>query len=169
MLLECSHACSFTYSPWPLSGPSGRASATGDYGLRSVTPTIWPSGPSQVVLVVKNLLPRSWSNPWEDPLEEGMATHSSFLAWRIPWTEEPDGLQSTGSHRIKHDWNGLACTHLTLHRKLGKPFSYSNDPQFWLHIRFSWKVTLKKKKKTTYQSDAWPTPGKQNQNLRSWD
>ena len=35
---------------------------------------------------------------WEDPLEEGMATHSSILAWRIPWTEEPDGLQSVGSH-----------------------------------------------------------------------
>ena len=34
---------------------------------------------------------------WEDTLEEGMATHSSILAWRIPWTEEPDGLQFTGS------------------------------------------------------------------------
>ena len=34
---------------------------------------------------------------WEDPLEEGMATHISILAWRIPWTEEPGGLQSTGS------------------------------------------------------------------------
>ena len=34
----------------------------------------------------------------EDPLEEGMATHSSILAWRIPWTEEPGGLQSMGSH-----------------------------------------------------------------------
>ena len=33
---------------------------------------------------------------WEDPLEEGMATHCSILAWRIPWTEEPDGLQSIG-------------------------------------------------------------------------
>ena len=40
---------------------------------------------------------------WEDPLEEGMATHSSILAWRIPWTEEPGGLQSTGSQRIGHD------------------------------------------------------------------
>ena len=39
----------------------------------------------------------------KDPLEEGMATHSSILAWRIPWTEEPGGLQSTGSHRIAHD------------------------------------------------------------------
>ena len=40
---------------------------------------------------------------WEDPLEKGMATHSSILAWRIPWTEEPGGLQSTGSQRVKHD------------------------------------------------------------------
>ena len=39
----------------------------------------------------------------EDPLEEGMATHSSFLAWRIPWTEEPEGLQSMGSHRVEQD------------------------------------------------------------------
>ena len=37
---------------------------------------------------------------WEDPLEEGMATHSSILAWRIPWTEEPSGLQSMGSQRV---------------------------------------------------------------------
>ena len=37
---------------------------------------------------------------WEDPLEEGMATHSSILAWRIPWTEEPGGLQSIGSQRV---------------------------------------------------------------------
>ena len=40
----------------------------------------------------------------EDPLEEGMATHSSILAWRIPWTEEPGRLQSTGSQRVGHDW-----------------------------------------------------------------
>ena len=39
----------------------------------------------------------------EEPLEEGMATHSSILAWRIPWTEEPGGLQSTGSQRVGHD------------------------------------------------------------------
>ena len=39
----------------------------------------------------------------EDPLEEEMATHSSVLAWRIPWTEEPGGLQSTGSQRVRHD------------------------------------------------------------------
>ena len=41
---------------------------------------------------------------WEDPLEKGMATHSSVLAWRIPWTEEPGGLQSMGSRRVGQDW-----------------------------------------------------------------
>ena len=40
---------------------------------------------------------------WEDTLEKEMATHPSILAWRIPWTEEPDGLQSTGSQRVGHD------------------------------------------------------------------
>ena len=40
---------------------------------------------------------------WEDPLEEGMATHSSILAWRIPWTEEPSGLWSIGLQRVRHD------------------------------------------------------------------
>ena len=49
---------------------------------------------------------------WEDPLEEGMETHSSILAWRIPWTEEPGGLQRTGSQRVGYDWSELACTHL---------------------------------------------------------
>ena len=39
----------------------------------------------------------------EDPLEEGMETHSSILAWRIPWTEEPGGLQSMGLQRFGHD------------------------------------------------------------------
>ena len=39
----------------------------------------------------------------EDLLEKGMATHSSILAWRISWTEEPSGLQSTGSQRVRHD------------------------------------------------------------------
>ena len=39
----------------------------------------------------------------EDPLEEEMATHSSILAWRIPWMEEPGGLQSVGSQRVRHD------------------------------------------------------------------
>ena len=55
-----------------------------------------------------NSLPAMWetwvqSLGWEDPLEKEMATHSSTLAWRIPWTEEPGGLQSMGSQRVEHD------------------------------------------------------------------
>ena len=62
-----------------------------------------------MALVVKNppanaggIRDASRSLDRDDPLEEGMATHSSILAWRIPWTEEPGGLQSTG-HRVRHD------------------------------------------------------------------
>ena len=55
---------------------------------------------SLVAQLVKNLpaMRETWvgSLGWEDPLEEGMATHPSILAWRIPWTEEPDGLQPMG-------------------------------------------------------------------------
>ena len=63
---------------------------------------------SLVAWMVKNLpaMPetRVWSLNWKDPLEAGMATHSSILAWRIPWTEEPGGAQSMGSQRVRHAW-----------------------------------------------------------------
>ena len=49
---------------------------------------------------------------WDDPLEKGMATHSSILAWRIPWTEEPGGLQSIELHRVGHNRSDLARTHM---------------------------------------------------------
>ena len=62
---------------------------------------------SLVAQLVKNR-PAMWENwvpslHWEDPLEKGKATHPSILAWRIPWTEEPGGLQSMGSQRVGHD------------------------------------------------------------------
>ena len=47
----------------------------------------------------------------EDPLEEEMATHSNILAWKIPWTEEPGGLQSKGLQRAEHDW---ATKHISI-------------------------------------------------------
>ena len=60
--------------------------------------------PSLVAQMVKNPpeIQGTWvgSLGWEDPLEEGTATHSSILAWRIPWTEEPGRLQSMGLHRL---------------------------------------------------------------------
>ena len=65
---------------------------------------------SQVALPVKNLSANAGevrdagqSLGGEDPLEEAMATHSSILAWEIPWTEKPGGVQSIGSHRVGHD------------------------------------------------------------------
>ena len=51
-----------------------------------------------------------WSLGRVDPLEEGMATHSSILAWRIQWAEEPGGLQSIGSQSVGHGWSDLART-----------------------------------------------------------
>ena len=72
---------------------------------------------------------------WEDPLEKGTATHSSILAWRIPWTEEPGGLQSIGSQRVGHNWSWTQLKQLSMHaqtldRVLAKsrplpPFSWS--------------------------------------------
>ena len=61
----------------------------------------------------------------EDPLEKGMATHSSIRAWRIPWTEEPGRLQSKGSQRVRHDW----ATWLSL-------------LLLWKSIRTSWKFKV---------------------------
>ena len=65
---------------------------------------------SQVAQVVKNVPASAEDLPvqvqslgQEDPLEKGMVTHSIILAWRIPWTEEPGGLQSIGSQRVGHD------------------------------------------------------------------
>ena len=67
------------------------------------------------VLVVKNppdntgdIRDPVWSLGQEDPLKEGTVTHSSILAWRITWTEEPGGLWSIGLLRVGHDWNDLA-------------------------------------------------------------
>ena len=73
-------------------------------------PKIFPDGSA-----VKNLpaMQEPWetcvrSLDWEGPLEQGMATHFSILAWKILWTEGPDRLQSMGSHRVGHDWSHLA-------------------------------------------------------------
>ena len=66
-----------------------------------------------VAQLVKNLPAMQETQVWslgvEDPLEKGMATHSSILAWRIPGMEEPRGLPSVGSHRVGHDWSSLAA------------------------------------------------------------
>ena len=74
-------------------------------GFRVILSKLWAS---LVAQRLKHLTPmqETWvrSLGWEDPLEKEMATHSSILAWRISWTEEPGRLQSTGSLRIGHGW-----------------------------------------------------------------
>ena len=66
----------------------------------------------------------------EDPLEKEMAAHSSILAWRIPWMEEPSRLQSMGSQRVRHDW----ATSLSLHFYL-KILCCHNDT--WFHLKLT--------------------------------
>ena len=70
----------------------------------------------------------------EDPLEKEMATHSSILAWKIPWTEDPDRLQSMGSQRVRHDWE-TSLTHsliITYNYKI-QPV-HSKGDQSWVFI-----------------------------------
>ena len=99
---------------------------------------------------------------WKDPLEKEMATHSSILAWRIPWMEKPGGLQSTGSQRVRHDWatslsqsyNHVSVSHSVVPNSL---WPHGLQPSVheifqviileWVTISFSnawkWKVKVK--------------------------
>ena len=63
----------------------------------------WPSLVAQLIESACNAGDPGWSLGWKDPLEKEMATHSSILAWKIPWIEEP-GRFSPWSHRVAHDW-----------------------------------------------------------------
>ena len=89
----------------------------------------------------------------EDPLEEGMATHSSILAWEILWREDPGGLQSMGSQRVSHDWSDLAHTHTILNRS-GWKFLFS----------------LFQKENTASQDSSvfWDFPEKAKNPTRAW-
>ena len=78
--------------------------------------------PRQTALVLKSI-PANAGDTWdkvgslgrEDSLERGMATHCGILAWRIPWTVKPGGLQVIRSQRVRHDWSNLA--HMQVMRK----------------------------------------------------
>ena len=70
-----------------------------------------------------------WSLGREDSLEEGLTTYSSILAWRIPWTEEPGGLQSMGLQRVGNDW--ATFTHLTLGSSGKEPSCQSRRCKRW--------------------------------------
>ena len=102
---------------------------------------IWASLVAQMV----KTLPTMWEIPvqilsQEDPREKRMATHSNILAWRIPWTEEPGGLQSMGLQRIRHDWATYTHTHTHSHSiysyyKILHIFSmWYNIPLWFIHF-----------------------------------
>ena len=84
--------------------------------------SIWCPDSCLTMLCSSRRVSKEWASPmaqqwfdplgWEDPLEEGMATHSSILAWRLSRTEEPDGLQLIGLQRVGHNWSKLVCMHL---------------------------------------------------------
>ena len=86
-----------------------------DWSDLAAAATAYQHRASLVAQTVKNL--PTVQDTWvqfqgqEDPLENGVAMHSSILDWIIPWTEEPGGLQSMGSERARHDWAINTCVH----------------------------------------------------------
>ena len=92
-----------------------------------------------VVQTVKNLpaMQETWfqSPGWEDPLQKGMATHSSILAWRITWTEEPGGLQSMGLQRVRHNWHNTFIICISSVQFSGSVVSDSLRPHELQHAR----------------------------------
>ena len=97
--------------------------------------TLFNSPSTSLAQVVKNLpaMRETRVQPLgrEDPLEKGMATHSSILAWKSPWTEEPSKLQSMEWQRVGHNWLSVhACTHTHTHTHTGLIIP-------WLYFLFS--------------------------------
>ena len=109
----------------------------------------------------------------EDPLEKGMATHSSILAWRITWTEEPGGLRSMGSQRLGHDWatehyrhktftslvfnheDGKVVQHL-LHETVNVDCSHhTTNCLLCLRIRWYIPLAVNSKERTNILSTRW--------------
>ena len=149
--------CLFVFIFWPSSAACGDLSSlTGDRTRASSSGSVVSSppgppgkclsfvitkGPAALPLHLQCGRPGFDSLGQEDPLEEGMATHSSILAWRIPWTEEPGGLQSMGSQRARHEpatehthWENVCiCRSLLLPLLLGAYPHFLGAPSlyFW--------------------------------------
>ena len=83
----------------PYSGETTAQHLSTHSFLFTMTHSTFPSPPA----MQKTQKTRVQSLGWDDPLEQGMATHSSILSWRNPWTKEPSGLQSKGLQRVRHD------------------------------------------------------------------
>ena len=92
---------------------------------------LWKALGASLVAQTVKLLPAMWktwvqSMGWEDPLEKEMATHSSTLAWKIPWMEEPGRLQSMGLQKVRHNWvNSLYVKQYSFLKKLKIELPYN--------------------------------------------
>ena len=120
MLLQMAVYHSFRPIPWLLGRGEGLEIASVVNNQRFNQPCLC-DGASLVVQMAKNL-PAMWETQVrslgrEDPLEKEMATHSSILAWSIPWTEKPGRIQSMGLQRVRHDW-AIKHPHMPMYRGL---------------------------------------------------
>ena len=84
---------------------------------QSIYENEWASLVAQMIIYLQWRRSRFKSLGQEDPLEKEMTTHSSILAWGIPWMEEPGGLHSMGSQRVEHDWATNAFTFMKMSSK----------------------------------------------------
>ena len=81
----------------------------------------------------------------EDPLEKVMATNSNIFAWRVPRTEEPGGLQSMGSQRVRHDWSNSTHTHIYIHYSALKRKPVLTHATIWMGTLYEVKYACHKK------------------------
>ena len=101
-----------------------------------------------------------WSLGWKHPMEEGMETHSSILAWRIPWTEEPGELQSMGSQRVGHDWATERAGKWTV--QWCWPALWQLFWDAWTLSWFGSRVQIKRHRKLKFQSVFLQSAERQN-------
>ena len=111
--------------------------------LKSISRWVWSYAYTRASLVaqwLKNLpeTQETWvqSLGWKDPLEKEMATHSSILAWRISWAEEPGRLQFMGSQRVRHDWVSIYFTPVIPSPQVKSWVMYLSPPKFFLVFFF---------------------------------
>ena len=129
----------FSLSVWltSLSVTMSRPIHVAANGIVSFFFVTYPLVPQMVKNLPAMQKTQVWSLDQEDNLENGMATHSSILAWRILWREEPGGLQSKGYQRVGHDWVTLHF-HTLLYLKWIKPTRYYCIEQGTL-LKFMWQ------------------------------